>query len=219
MRLLKRVYRRVRDLESALRRKLLERAARRRCIGAGGCVFTEDYVSRSVPFWERCLADLKGKPNLRMLEIGSYEGRSAIWFLENILTDPTSSMTCVDSFVRAGGEITFDHNIAVSGVAARVRKIKAPSQIALPTLEEPAFDAVYIDGSHLAPEVLMDAVGSFVLLKPGGLLLLDDYGWGLELPPLERPKLAIDLFLRAFRSRVEVLHEGYEVILRKSDKD
>ena len=32
------------------------------------------------------------------LEIGSFEGRSAIWLLENILTHSNSHLTCVDTF-------------------------------------------------------------------------------------------------------------------------
>ena len=33
---------------------------------------------------------------LHILEIGSFEGRSTIWFLENLLKNPKSTITCVD---------------------------------------------------------------------------------------------------------------------------
>ena len=37
------------------------------------------------------------------------------------------------------------------------------------------FDLIYIDASHYAPDVLSDAVLAFKLLKPGGILIFDDY--------------------------------------------
>jgi hypothetical protein len=59
--------------------------------------FSQDWTSENTSMWNQMLGALKGKPNIRALEVGSFEGRSALWFLENILTDPTSSITCVVS--------------------------------------------------------------------------------------------------------------------------
>ena len=39
--------------------------------------FTWDWVSQDSSVWLEHLGNLKGKPNLRALEVGSYEGRSA----------------------------------------------------------------------------------------------------------------------------------------------
>ena len=33
---------------------------------------------------------------LHILEIGSFEGRSTIWFLENLLKNSKSTITCID---------------------------------------------------------------------------------------------------------------------------
>ena len=70
--------------------------------------FTRDWVSKKENNWDRVLAEFKGKANVHALEIGSFEGRSAIWFLDNILTDPTSTLTCVDVFTDEI-EANFDH--------------------------------------------------------------------------------------------------------------
>ena len=40
-----------------------------------------------------------------------------------------------------------------------------------------SFDIIYIDGSHAVNDVLEDAVLSFRLLKPEGILIFDDYRW------------------------------------------
>ena len=63
--------------------------------------FSEDWVSENTATWNHILGPCKGKPNVHGLEVGSFEGRSALWFLENILTDPTASITCVDIWVGA----------------------------------------------------------------------------------------------------------------------
>ena len=36
-------------------------------------------------------------------------------------------------------------------------------------------DLIYIDGSHLAKDVLSDAILSWKLLKPSGVMIFDDY--------------------------------------------
>ena len=58
--------------------------------------FTHDWFSHNIPNWALWLADFKYKPGLRGLEIGSLEGRSAVWLLKNILTHETSSLDCCD---------------------------------------------------------------------------------------------------------------------------
>jgi len=61
--------------------------------------FSEDWVSENPATWNHILGPFKGKPNVHALEVGRFEGRSALWFLENILTDPTASITCVHIWV------------------------------------------------------------------------------------------------------------------------
>lgn len=63
--------------------------------------FTSDFFKGNIPNWERWLAPFKGQP-VTALEIGSYEGRSACWLLENILTHPDARLLCVDTFT--GGQ-------------------------------------------------------------------------------------------------------------------
>ena len=52
-----------------------------------------------------------------------------------------------------------------------------PSQVVLRRLPLETYDIIYIDGSHATSDVLEDAVLSYRLLKPGGLLIFDDYHW------------------------------------------
>lgn len=199
----------------ARRLKLGNKRLARRIASMTDYVFTEDYVSSHASVWQEYLAPFKGEENLRFLEVGSLEGRSAIWFLENILTHPTASITCVDPFLWRYREPRFDHNIEVSGFAGKVIKIKGKSEEILGTLEEQSFDIVYIDGCHVALNVMMDAMLGWLLLKPQGILIFDDYAWQPEKLLHNRPKMAIDAFLKVLQTRVEILHKGYQVVLKK----
>ena len=50
-------------------------------------IFTVDWFSHNIPSWDIYLNNFKNKPNLNFLEIGSFQGRSTVWLLENILTE------------------------------------------------------------------------------------------------------------------------------------
>ena len=45
------------------------------------------------------LNQVNTKKELHILEIGSFEGKSTIWFLDNILNNENSTITCVDPWL------------------------------------------------------------------------------------------------------------------------
>ncbi len=179
--------------------------------------FSDDYFTHHVPNWEEILGHLKGKPNIHYLEIGVWEGRSFIWMLENILTHPTAKATCIDIFPGQVKEV-FLANLKMGGFLEQVTVITGTSQIMLRDLPVNSFDIIYIDGSHAAKDVLIDAVYSWQLLKTGGIMIFDDYKWRRNLPAESRPKIAIDSFIAVFSGYVEVIHKDLQVILKKTKK-
>ncbi len=186
--------------------------------GEGPYRFTSRWHTPYQKTWAEQLAEFRGKPNLRYLEVGVFEGRALLWMLENILTDASSQVTAVDVFM-GDYEKTFDANIEASGQAERVTKLVGPSQTVLRGLNE-QFDIIYIDGSHTADDVLADAVLSWGLLREGGVVIFDDYGWtgrpnGGVLPAELLPRLAVDAFVTSYRNYLEELHRGYQVFLRR----
>lgn len=118
--------------------------------------------------------------------------------------------------MQEGVEERFDHNIAVSGDAERMIKLKGYSQLVLRSLEPNSFDVIYIDACHQASCVFMDIAYGWDLLKKDGILIFDDYLLRLDLPGTNRPKEPIDAFLSAFEDAVEILHKEWQVILRKT---
>lgn len=188
-------------------------------------VFTSDWFSGNIANWSQWLAHLKGQP-ASALEIGSYEGQSACWLLENILTHENSRLTCIDTW--AGGqdlpEVSDDSlferfagNIGATGQAGRVAVFRGPSERWLPVLQTEGrkFNVIYVDGSHLAPDVLTDGVLGWRLLEPGGLIIFDDYTWCHDPNPLHQPGLAINAFLAVWAGQYEVVGKAYQVALRK----
>lgn len=177
-------------------------------------VFTMDWVSGKTGNWERFLGHLKGKPGVHGLEIGSFEGRSAIWFLDMILTGEGSKITCVDLFGERLDEF-FDHNLKVTGHSERVIKVQGKSQHVIRAMAPaPKYDFIYVDGCHLATCAMADMVLSWDLLKPGGIMIIDDYGW--RGPALERPAIAVDAFLESYEPSLELLAKDSQVIVRKT---
>jgi glycosyltransferase involved in cell wall biosynthesis/predicted O-methyltransferase YrrM len=193
-----------------------------------GYQFTQDWFSINISVWEQFLRSLVNQPDLRALEIGSWEGRSTCWLLDNVLTHESARITCVDSF--AGGaehqamgdhylqtiEERFDFNIAKAGSTDKVRKVVGQSQLVLRSLPNHSFHLAYIDGSHIASDVLEDTILAWRLVKIGGLLIFDDYGFrfgeGIDEKP---PKAAIDAFLSLFDKKIKLIHQGYQVIVEK----
>lgn len=179
--------------------------------------FTNDFLGKNTIFWKLHLNELCGQPNLRFLEIGSYEGRSAIWMLSNILTHPSSRIDCVDSFYNFPDnyEQRFDYNILLSGFSKKVAKFKGDSKVLLRELPMSTYDCIFIDGGHTSVDVIQDAVLSFLLLRPNGFLIFDDYFWKPQMDPLLTPKKAIDAFLDIYKNNYILLRKNYQVIIRK----
>ena len=182
-----------------------------------GYRYSIDWPTANTDSWKKYLGGLAGRADARGLEIGCFEGRSTIWFLENVLTHPEARMACIDVFTDEI-EANFDHNVKVSGQGDRVIKYKGYSQDVLRKLDYDSFDFVYIDGCHLASCALTDAVLSWDLLRAGGFIIFDDYVFKIDEPPSQRPKAAIDAFLEAFIDQIHVREVGFQVIVEKKRK-
>ena len=201
--------------------------------------FTEAWFDHFAQLWDKILPHTNCKFE-NSLEIGCYEGRASIWLANNHLK-PGSNYTVLDAFggtaIEKGMERTvnnledntnfiednFRHNISFHK-DINWQIIKGYSQIELPKLlknnEEPIYDFIYIDGSHQADDTFVDGYYANKLLKPGGLLIFDDYGWGLE-DVKEKgnnwpPKHGIDTFLFLYEKEYQNIIPGqYQTYLYK----
>ena len=168
----------------------------------------------------------------RILEIGSYEGASTCYFIEKIGAHKDLEIHCIDTWEggiehKDGGdaqadmaavERRFTHNtkLAKSKIPNKVHLVehKSFSDLGLSQLlangKQNYFDFIYVDGSHQAPDVLLDALLSFKLLKINGFIGFDDYLWQEKLPggndPIRCPKTAIDAFTNIYCRKLRILN-------------
>jgi predicted O-methyltransferase YrrM len=174
--------------------------------------FSEDWFSANIPLFESFLGDLKGKP-CRLLEIGSYEGRSTTWLVENIATHPSATIDAIDAYENP----RLQRNLDATGCVNKINLHIAPSAVALRGLPLDAYDFAYIDGNNSTINVLEDAVHAFRLVRGGGVIAFDDYLWDNtdEWTEDGTPKAAIDAFLTFYLKKIILLHQGYQVWIRK----
>jgi predicted O-methyltransferase YrrM len=155
---------------------------------------THDMVRTTYRDWILELAPFRDKIK-SALEIGSYEGQSAMFWLDFF---PGLALTCVDPWAyyttgansAAEVEEHFDAN-----VGNQVFKIKSNSIPALYTMTG-KFDLIYIDGDHSRDQVLIDSLLAWPFLAPGGVMIWDDYAsYDPQGRAARRPQPAIDAFI------------------------
>lgn len=191
--------------------------------------FTQDWFSHNISLWTQLAKMLPGTPGHRqLLEIGSFEGRSAVWSVENMMADG-DMLRCVDTwegseehspelFEDASGR--FRRNIKIAAEKFPDRRViqhteTSTSYLAKAIDQEVSLDFIYIDGSHVARHVMTDACMAWPLLSKGGLMVFDDYLWGETRDILHRPRLAVDMFVNLFAEELDIVHMGYQFVVRK----
>jgi broad specificity phosphatase PhoE len=186
---------------------------------------TQEPVWRSVVLPALAQQQQRSGGRLAVLELGSWEGASAAWLLAHACeAHPDSSLTCVDHFdmlrTPAGTKRAekFQHNMRLTGLWHRAQMLVSFTVPALQQLltQRREWDLVYLDASHEAADTLLDAMLAWKGLKQGGLLVFDDYQWDLQPVGPLHPKPGIDAFLAVHAHELEVLHSGYQVMVRKT---
>lgn len=185
-----------------------------------------DFASVALPEVDGdALRDLLMAEQVRVVvEVGLGYGSSALAIGEALVSlgTPEAKHLIIDAyqsqFQNAGWEA-----IAAAGLATRCTLLKERSQLALPRLvsEDVVADAAFVDGSHVFHNVFVDLYFLRELVRPGGLIVLDDCQWpsvltavryfevnvGWQQQPIDGPTR-----LRAFRlpgPRVEPSFEAF----------
>lgn len=160
--------------------------------------FSTDWFHHNIAHWHEWLDGFADQSGLRALEVGSFEGRSAMWLCQNILTEADSRIDCVDFFspdpVYGDYHARFVDNVAPW--AHKITEHAMPSADAFRQLHGP-YDIIYIDGWHSAFGALADGVMAWPMLRVGGVLIFDDYIWvPPKMPVPKRPNKLLRKWLR-----------------------
>lgn len=165
----------------------------------GSREFTRNWTRRYADTWRRHMLPLAGGADhgTWLLEIGVFEARSARWFLDNFLQHETDRYVGIDPweldamsarrFPRNGPgeqrirdvEERARRNLAPFGEKAVLIKGRSAEVLIDPAwayLFRPAtFSVAYVDGVHKTRAVYRDAELVWPLVRPGGLVIFDDY--------------------------------------------
>jgi len=165
-----------------------------------------DWVSYHQKHWRAWLGHLAGKPNVVGLELGVYEGRSAVWWAENVLTGPNSRLIAVDAWWKLD-DIYARTCERCKPWPIELRRTSSRRALADLLIAGQQVDFAYVDADHAAASCLADMCGAWHLVKPGGIMICDDYGWSSRHRPIP-PKPAVDAWLRCYADRIKGYEEG-----------
>nr|WP_245168195.1 class I SAM-dependent methyltransferase [Desulfobaculum xiamenense] len=175
------------------------------------CVFPER--AKELREW---VAPFVGKADVCFGEIGCFEGLSTCWWLDNVLTHPTSSLVCFDPLFQQN----YWHNIKASGSQDKVTANEIESQLGLPGLQPDSLSLLYIDGLHIAWAVLFDFLMSLPAVKTGGLFIFDDYDHADQSGVGQTVKQGVDFIMSILPpAAIKVEHSISPVIFRKISSD
>ena len=197
-------------------------------------IFNEVWFDSQIPTWTQ-LFNLYNSPIESVLEVGCYEGRATVWFCENVVQDKKINYDVIDTF---GGSLNesgmgdtkeriersddiieknFRHNISFfKNINFNIHK--GYSQKILPTFpQKETYNFIYIDASHRSDDTFVDAYYCHKLLKPGGLLIFDDFMWKDPNQPhiVNSPERGIRDFYSMYDNKYKVILNGYQLGLVK----
>ena len=159
--------------------------------------------------------------NFSYLEIGSYEGLSALNILFNY---KNSKVTTIDLWGKSNinseplnvnfNEVEDKFNINLEGY--KYNKIKNDSVVALRELSKKNFyfDFIYIDGSHNGEDVLSDAIESYKLLNIEGLIIFDDVVNANKNISIQS-YIGFEKFCQIYKKKIKVLYLKNIAVVKK----
>jgi len=172
---------------------------------------------------EKYLPRFKGQP-VHFIEIGSFEGMTTCWLIDNFLTHPEASITAIDpctNYPIPGFDRVINDGLMVRFLnntqhhRHKIKFYRNTSTAALPTLPPDHFSFIYVDGDHRPEIAYQDGVLSWPLLKRGGIMIFDDYHWLEEVNKAYSPCEGVDRFVREFKPIVLEANRDNQVVVEK----
>ncbi len=164
--------------------------------------------------------NLSGKYVNNLLEIGSYEGRSALFFAHIF---KNAEINCVDTWFGSDEhsdtdfkkiESNFDKNVRHLINNKKLIKYKTTSDNFF-VKNNKTFDLIYVDGDHATKQVLKDLRNSWSFLNNNGFLLIDDYMWWFYKDLKNNPASAINSFISENTKQIKKVVIWHQVLIQK----
>lgn len=194
--------------------------------------FSVDWFSEHISAWESVLLDPQWrnkaaykKNGLHALMVGAYEGRALHWLMENVLVSERDTASVLDAMeykpcVAERGRSVWNPVERVRDTLDGVIREYRPRASLLPTktrlsdlVGEAAYDLVYVD-AHDSVHALESSVHAMRLLRPGGILILQNYTHNQE-HDTNCPRVGIDAFLATYVRYIHVRRNGFHTFVQK----
>ena len=127
----------------------------------------------------------KIKKNFKILEIGSFEGLSTTFFIDNFLIKSNSTLTAIDPFIlySKNDHISLLSHIQIKNFFFNISQSKYPEKVQYLGLTSDQFfevnknkyNFIYIDGMHTKDQIKKDIINSWDSLLIDGIMWMDDY--------------------------------------------
>ena len=132
------------------------------------------------------MQELKGD----VLEVGSFQGKSTFFLGTAVKYSQNGKLIAVDHFKGNKGkeaeykvkktnlsdlEDNFKNNIRLAKLDSTVKLINSPNDVAVNSVEDLSLRMLFIDGDHTAQGVRKDIQLFLPKVKPGGIVVFDDY--------------------------------------------
>lgn len=171
--------------------------------------FSKNYFKHNPPIWfEIFNKNFHFEKKLNILEIGTFEGMSYLFFEKYLKSD---NIFCVDAF-------------EVDNLKYNKKKFKYFNFFNMTSDEffkkeiNIKFDIIYVDGSHKANDVFKDLTNSNNYLIVGGILIVDDFLYDLDFRRNDKfyneVMGGIFMFLNK-NFNYKILYSGHQLILKK----
>jgi len=177
-----------------------------------------DWFSKNIPCWEKIVNKIN---KIKYLEIGSFEGRSAVFVKE---LDNLESLVVVDIWKNYDELKTvdfdkvyknFNYNIGLTEKVGDIKIMKTTSDDFFYNNKN-YFNLIYIDGYHHYEQVKKDFINSFNFLEKNGYIICDDFLWfyydKIELNPMK----AILEYYELYKSKLSVEFVYKQIIFKKN---
>jgi len=176
----------------------------------------DDWFSKNMNIWKNYLATLK---EIKYLEIGSFEGRSAVFVGELI---NVKEITCVDTFKGSDEHDNINFDIVYKNCSENLNRLNKSYNLIKDTSHNffqnnnKKFNVIYIDGSHLYEDVKKDFINSMKCLDDGGILICDDFLWFFYKKIEQNPIGAILECYEIYKKDLEIQFINHQIIFKKN---
>ena len=187
---------------------------------------TTNWFVGNAYYWNEVFKDKKlYKKKLKILEIGSFEGLSTLYFFYYF---PNSRLTCVDLWKNNKQdkdynffniEKRFDNN--TKKFKRKLKKFKSTSDTFFKENSKylkDKFDIIYVDGNHNYMFVFRDLINSFRAIKVGGIIIVDDFlNYSFYKNCNKNPISAIVVFINIFYEKIKIIKITNQIFIQKTN--